>query len=106
LERNLDEDLPCRPNPHRRGASAAIFSPDGYYLAIARENNIAQVVDSRFDTADIRVCAHGPAMSMKDSDGREDSGYGVTALAWIDGGAGRDYCRNILLTGGEDGECS
>lgn len=86
-----------------RGASVAAFSPDDTYIAIGRENNVAQVLDSRFVRKEIFVCRHSGGNvegGGMDADGPR---FGITALDWIDAAAGPNRSKNVLVTGGDDG---
>lgn len=80
------------------GSSVASFSPDGNLIAIAREDNITQVLDSRFAKKAMFICPHEAGFG-------EDL-YGITAMEWLDASAGPNRSRNVLVTGGDDGEYS
>jgi WD40 repeat protein len=74
------------------------FSPDGMYLALARNDNCTHVYDRRmWDRGVIFEYRHGgesKAASQKDV-------YGVVKAQWVQSQATR---RMALVTGGEDGE--
>lgn len=83
------------------GSSAVSFSPDGTFIAVGREDNVAQVLDSRFATKEIFSCRHEaePPNAVP-----EIETFGITALDWLDAAAGPLRSRNTLVTGGDDGE--
>lgn len=74
------------------------FSPDGVYLATARDDNEAHVWDSRFmnrSKKPLRILKHGARLTKHQ--------YGVTGMAWLahEGSSSTP----VLVTGGDDGEC-
>lgn len=75
----------------------ASFSPDGMYLALARNDNHTHVYDRRmWDRGVIFEYSHGgesKAASEKDV-------YGVVKAQWVQSQATR---RMALVTGGDDG---
>lgn len=99
----LFDDRSPSPNDEdeciNKGAFVAAFSPDDIYIAIGRENNMTQVLDSRFVRDNNIVCPHQVQYSGR----RVVDGFGITALGWLDAAAGRNRNRNVLLTGGNDG---
>lgn len=76
----------------------ASFSPDGMYLALARNDNRTHVYDRRmWDRGVLFEYGHdgeSKAASQKDV-------YGVVKAQWVQSQATR---RMALITGGEDGE--
>ena len=90
-----------------KGASVAAFSPDDVCIAIGRENNVAQVLDSRFVREEILVCRHEAQHSGENvgdgGAGGSDPTFGITALDWIDAAGGPKRSKNVLATGGDDG---
>lgn len=76
----------------------ASFSPDGMYLALARNDNRAHVYDRRmWDRGVLFEYGHdgeSKAASQKDV-------YGVVKAQWVQSQATR---RMALITGGEDGK--
>jgi hypothetical protein len=87
-----------------RGASVAAFSPDDIYIAIGREDNVAQVLDSRFIREEIFVCRHHSGGNAEDGGtNANEPNFGITALDWIDAAAGPNRSKNVLVTGGNDG---
>lgn len=72
------------------------FSPDGVFLACARDDNVAHVWDSRFirqSTGPLRILNHG--------DGDGTYRYGVTAMSWL--AHEGPSSAPVLVTGGNDG---
>lgn len=83
------------------GSSVVSFSPDGIYVAVGRDDNVAQVLDSRFATKEMLYCRH-EAEPPNAVPGVKQ--YGVTMLDWLDAAAGPLRSKNVLVTGGDDGE--
>ena len=104
-ERDLDRDLaPLTPSGEdeddKGGCAIAHFSPDGILFGVGRERNIIQVMDSRFASKDLFVYEH-EALPEELAGG---NGYGVGAMEWLDAEAGPSRSRNVLVSGGDDGE--
>ncbi|KAF8303319.1 hypothetical protein DL93DRAFT_454388 [Clavulina sp. PMI_390] len=109
---NLDTLLssPSLLSEERAGASSVLFSPCTTYIAVARENNIAQVFDARFVGLDdaqrvLMECRHeseheGPEITVQ---GKAYSRYGIAAMDWMDASLGPQRAPGVLVTGGDDG---
>ncbi|KAF8292343.1 hypothetical protein DL93DRAFT_939902 [Clavulina sp. PMI_390] len=109
---NLDTLLssPSLLSGERAGASSVLFSPCTTYIAVARENNIAQVFDARFvglgDSQRVLMeCRHeteheGPEITVQ---GKAYSRYGIAAMDWMDASLGPRRAPGVLVTGGDDG---
>jgi WD40 repeat protein len=78
------------------------FSPDGIYLACARDDNVTHVWDARFMGGKAQPChilEHGPS---KKENVYHDHNNGITSIAWAS-----QYDASsppLLATGGDDGE--
>jgi len=77
--------------------NVATFSPDGMYLALARNDNHTHVYDRR-------MLARGPMFDYEHFGERQvasqSDSYGVVNAQWIQSSLTR---RMVLVTGGEDG---
>ncbi|KZV63292.1 hypothetical protein PENSPDRAFT_590124 [Peniophora sp. CONT] len=87
--------------PHRTDISSEVtcakFSPDGLFLAVARNDNFTHIYDARMLDEPIHRLGHA---EYEANDSILGTNYGVTHLEWVEehrgGGLG-------LVTGGGDG---
>ena len=81
-----------------QGVTTTRFSPDGVYIALARDDNTTDVYDTRFlSRGKLHAFTHEPGNVLAYS----KDVYGVVEAQWVEGhpsGLG-------LVTGGCDGEC-
>ena len=79
--------------------STTSYSPDGLYLAIARNDNRTHVYDSRMLSRGVLYdfVHSGPSKARPG-----DQGYGIVHAEWVE----TRSRRLRLVTGGEDGMCT
>ena len=93
---------PERFRPIRRQAvrnlkglvSSMSYSPDDMFLAVARDDNLVDIFDSRFLQEPVHTCEHAAG-----EEGSEHV-YGIACMQWLVHRVGSPY---VLLTGGDDG---
>ena len=92
------ETFPSRYEGFEGEVNGATFSPDGIYLALARNDNLLHVYDSRMLT-------RGPLFDYEhfgeSKAPSEMSTFGIVKAQWVQSEQTR---RIALVTGGEDGK--